>query len=263
MRIRRDGADVAGEDFLNFFALIGVHLDEASDAFAAAFRDVKNAFAGFQLAGVDADEAQLADERVGHDLEDQRGERRVVFRLAQLFCAGIRIGADHRRNVERRGQQVAHGVEHVLNALVLEGGTTNHREDLHRDGRFAKTGEDFSVRDLFTVDEFLHQNVIRFRDRLDHLFAVFVGLFDQIRRNFDVVVLRAQRLVAPDPAFIVTRSTILLSGSSQPPQQESEPELAWRSFRRSTIVSTEWKKSAPTRSILLMKQIRGTSYLSA
>ena len=29
------------------------------------------------------------------------------------------------------------------------------------------------------------------------------------------------------------------------------------------MVSMEWKKSAPTRSILLMKQMRGTEYLSA
>ena len=36
-----------------------------------------------------------------------------------------------------------------------------------------------------------------------------------------------------------------------------------RHFNRSTMVSTEWKKSAPTRSILLMKQMRGTLYLSA
>ena len=34
-------------------------------------------------------------------------------------------------------------------------------------------------------------------------------------------------------------------------------------FRRETMVSMEWKKSAPTRSILLMKQMRGTLYLSA
>src|ERR1017187_87131 len=34
-------------------------------------------------------------------------------------------------------------------------------------------------------------------------------------------------------------------------------------FKRWTTVSMEWKKSAPTRSILLMKQIRGTEYLSA
>ena len=31
----------------------------------------------------------------------------------------------------------------------------------------------------------------------------------------------------------------------------------------SRMVSTEWKKSAPIRSILLMKQMRGTAYLSA
>ena len=40
----------------------------------------------------------------------------------------------------------------------------------------------------------------------------------------------------------------------------SGPQLA---PRRSTIISTQRKKSAPVRSILLTKQIRGTPYLSA
>ena len=34
-------------------------------------------------------------------------------------------------------------------------------------------------------------------------------------------------------------------------------------FRRSCMVSMEWRKLAPTRSILLMKAMRGTLYLSA
>ncbi len=60
--------------------------------------------------------------------------------------------------------------------------------------------------------------------------------------------------------FIATRSTT-------PRNLSSAPIGNWigtgRHFSRSTIVSTEWKKSAPTRSILLMKQMRGTLYLSA
>ena len=43
----------------------------------------------------------------------------------------------------------------------------------------------------------------------------------------------------------------------------SAATTAFWNCKRLTIVSMEWKKSAPTRSILLMKQMRGTSYLSA
>ena len=41
---------------------------------------VEHGGARLDVAGVDAEEGQLADERVGHDLEDQRRERRVVVR---------------------------------------------------------------------------------------------------------------------------------------------------------------------------------------
>ena len=52
-----------------------------------------------------------------------------------------------------------------------------------------------------------------------------------------------------------------------PRNLSSAPMGSWMGSGRapsfSRMVSTEWKKSAPTRSILLMKQMRGTLYLSA
>ncbi len=60
--------------------------------------------------------------------------------------------------------------------------------------------------------------------------------------------------------FILTRSTMPRNLSSAPMGIWMGSGLA-PSFSR--MVSTEWKKSAPTRSILLMKQMRGTLYLSA
>ena len=52
-----------------------------------------------------------------------------------------------------------------------------------------------------------------------------------------------------------------------PANFSSAPMGSWMqtgfAARRSTRVRTDMKKSAPTRSILLMKQMRGTLYLSA
>ena len=45
-------------------------------------RRVEHRGARLDVARVDAEEGQLADERVGHDLEDQRRERLVVVGLA-------------------------------------------------------------------------------------------------------------------------------------------------------------------------------------
>ena len=74
--------DVAGVDLLDFLTLVGVHLQEAADALVLALGGVVDRRAGRHHARVDADERQLTDERVGHDLERQRRERRIVLRLA-------------------------------------------------------------------------------------------------------------------------------------------------------------------------------------
>ena len=75
-------ADVARPHFLDLFALVRVHLQQAADALGVALGRVEHRGARVDVAGVDAEERELADERVGHDLEDERGERLVVRGLA-------------------------------------------------------------------------------------------------------------------------------------------------------------------------------------
>ena len=76
------GADVARPHFLDFFALVRVHLQQASDALGRAFRRVEHRSARVDAAGVDAEECELTDERIGHDLEYERGERLFVVGFA-------------------------------------------------------------------------------------------------------------------------------------------------------------------------------------
>ena len=72
------GGDVAGAHFLDFLALVGVHLQQTADALALVLRAVVDVRASAQHAGVHAEERQLSDERVGRNLERERGERRFV-----------------------------------------------------------------------------------------------------------------------------------------------------------------------------------------
>ena len=90
--------DVAGRDDVDVLAVVGVHLQQTADALLVALRRVQDVGAGVQRAGVDAEVGQLADERVGHDLERQRGERRLgVGRTLDLFV-GLQVDAlDGRR----------------------------------------------------------------------------------------------------------------------------------------------------------------------
>src|SRR5450432_888770 len=95
------GTNVAGVDGIDFFTLVGVHLQQAADALAGGFAGVVNVAAGFQNSGINADVGDMADERIGHNFEGQRGKRSVVGRAAQFHFFGIRIGAFQRRHVHR------------------------------------------------------------------------------------------------------------------------------------------------------------------
>ena len=70
--------DVAGAHFLDLLALVGVHLQDAADAFLAALDRVVDRVARIDDARIDAEEDQLADVGVGHDLEREARERLVV-----------------------------------------------------------------------------------------------------------------------------------------------------------------------------------------
>ena len=74
--------DVAGPDFLDVLALVGVHLQQAADALATALGGVVDAGTRGEDAGIDADEGQRTHEGVGHDLEDEGRERLLVLCLA-------------------------------------------------------------------------------------------------------------------------------------------------------------------------------------
>ena len=123
------GGDVAGVDLVDLLAVVGVHLEDAPDPLLLALGRVEHVRAGLERARVDPEEGQLADERVGRDLEGERAERLAVRRRADDLGAGARVDADHRRHVERRRQVVDDRVEHLLDALVAQRRAGQDRDD--------------------------------------------------------------------------------------------------------------------------------------
>ena len=57
---------------INRVLLVGVHLEDLGDTLTLTLGRIHDLGAGFHLAGVDADEGQLAVERVRRNLECQR-----------------------------------------------------------------------------------------------------------------------------------------------------------------------------------------------
>ena len=152
--LEADGrGDVARVDLVDLLAVVRVHLEDATDPLALALRGVEDVRAGLERARVDPEERELADERVGRDLEGQGAERLAVVGGLEDLDVGARLEADDRRHVERRRQVVHDRVEHGLDALVLERGAAQDRDPLVLQGREADAVLELGLGDLLALEE--------------------------------------------------------------------------------------------------------------
>ncbi len=191
--------DLAGHDLVALLAVVRVHLEDAADALGAAGRRVEDAVARLERAGVDAEVRQLADVRVGHDLEGERRERRLRVGRPHLVVAGLRVDPVHRRHVERARQVVDDRVEQRLDALVLEGGAEQHRRDLVGERPRADGAADHLGRDRGLVLDVRREHlVVEVRDRVDQLVVVLLRLLGELGRDLDDVELLAEVVPVQD-----------------------------------------------------------------
>src|SRR5579859_5187318 len=165
-----DRANIACAHIFNFFALVGVHLQHAADAFASALAGIENVAASLQNAGIDADVGDMPDERIGHDFECQRRKRLIVRSAAENRFIVVGIYAFDRRNVGRRREIVDDGVEQRLNTLVFERGTRKHRNDFERESGLTNGLAHFVKRER-TFGQILVENFV----------VVFGNIFDNFR----------------------------------------------------------------------------------
>ena len=179
--------DIARVDLLDLFAVIRVHLEDATDPLLAILGGVVDVRARLERAGVDPEEDQLADERVGRDLERQCAEGLAVVDGAQDLGVGARVLADDRRNVERRGQEVHDRVEDRLDALVAQRRAGEDRHDLVLQGREAKAVQDLGLAQVVAFEELVGQLVVRLRDGFDEDLAVPASLGEHVGRDVDHV----------------------------------------------------------------------------
>src|SRR4249919_679060 len=177
--------DVAAQHFLDLFALVGVHLQDAADALLLRLDRVVDLVAGVERARVDAEEGERAHEGVGHDLERERGERLLVTGNAGGFLLVV-VDALDRRAVGGRRQVVHDGVEHRLHALVLERGAAEHRDDVAGQRARADAEHDLGLGQLALVEVLVHQLFGRLGGGLDHELARLLGVLEHVGRDLAV-----------------------------------------------------------------------------
>src|SRR5580700_1279936 len=75
-------ANVARQNLTDFFPLVGVHLEQTTDALAPSPPRVQYRVPGLKLPGINANKSQLADKRISHNLERQSRKRFLVISFA-------------------------------------------------------------------------------------------------------------------------------------------------------------------------------------
>src|SRR5690606_24719115 len=194
--------DVAGIGLFDVLAVVRVHQQHAADLLALVLDRVQHRSLG-ELARVDAGEGQRAYERIVHDLERERGERRVVARRTAVFLVAVGLDALDRRNVDRARQIIDHRVEQRLNALVLERRAARDRNEALVQRALAD--QPLQRRDvgLVALEIGFHDLVVLLDGELDQLFTVLGRLVGQLGRNLDEVELRAEAFLVPDDRAVV------------------------------------------------------------
>ena len=172
----------------------------------------------------------------------------------------VGIDALDRRLVQRAGQVIDHRIQQRLHALVLEGASADHREDLQVDGGLANAGLQLGNGRRLAFEKLLQQHIVGLGDRLRSTAGGRLRPSSAARReSARSRTARPWSRRARRSAFISIRSTTPLKLASAPMGICS---ATGRAPRRLRMVSRTCSKSAPFLSILLTKQMRGTLYLS-
>ena len=186
-----DRNDVSRMAFLKLRARIRVHEQDAADAFALSLRGVIHIRAGFERSAVNADERQLPDKGIGHDLERERGKRRVVARLCDHFLRAVAVRSLCRGNVKRRGQEIHDRVEQRLHALVAVGCAAADRHHFARDGRAADGGDQLLRLEPLALKVAFHELVVVREDLVEQLCARLFRLLQHVRGDLLLANVRA------------------------------------------------------------------------
>ena len=120
---------------------------------------VQHGVAG-EHAGIDFEQAQLADERVSQRLEDLRGEGLAVPADANFFFAGLRVHALD-LPVRRGRQQVDDVVQQLAQTHAGQGIAAHDRNDGAVHDALAQTAHGILGRELHLFEILLHQFFVR------------------------------------------------------------------------------------------------------
>ena len=240
------GDDVAGHGRVEVLTLVGVHQQDAAEALAPLLGGVVDLVALVDHARVHTEVGELA-ERVGDDLEGERSERRLLVGLAGDDLVTAQVGADGRRDVERARQEVDDGVEHRLNALVLERRAGEHRHEVTGERADADHVLQLGLADRLVAEVLLEDLVVLAADGVEQLVAPLLGLGQLSRVDVALVVDGALLVAVPHDRLhldeVDDAGEVGLAADRQLDRPPGWPPAGTRSSRR---CGRSWRRCGPS-----------------
>ena len=172
--------------------MVRVHKQDAADAFLLVLGRVQDRRPFVELAGIDPEIGQLADIRVGHDLEGERGKWLPVRSFPLHLEIAAHASAYGCGNIQWAGQKVHDGIEHRLDAFVPERRSAKNRHPISRNRGSAKGCAKLLGRNRFLREILLHQIIVVASQCLDQFEAKCRGFIEVLSRNGDNIELFAQ-----------------------------------------------------------------------
>ena len=191
-------SDITAINDVQLLTVVGVHLENTADTLLLALSGVKHIRAGGKGTGIYAEECQLTNKWISHDLECQGSKWLAVAGRTMILLAGIRVYTLDWRDVSRCRHEVYNSVQHRLYTLVSVGSTAGNRSHGAGDSSLADGSLDLCLSDLLTAQILLHEAVVNFCNCFQQLLTVLLGKLLHIFRNSNLIGYLAQVILIHD-----------------------------------------------------------------
>lgn len=180
-------SDVVRANFFDFFTFVSVYLNDTIETFTCSFYGVQYGIIRVNYIGVNTEEGQVINKRVGSDFERQCRERFVI--ICVTFSRSVFIVVQDivdRRYVNRGWQVINYRIQYRLNIFVFERRIIGYQDDFVVQNALTQSIFDFCFSQFFIIQVFFYQFFRSFSCGFDQVLVLFVSQFNYVCRDIFV-----------------------------------------------------------------------------